>query len=69
MQDCERVSIGLDPEDRPIWGVKAIAEVLGLEERQAWYLVQTKRIPIGRAGSRIFSTARALKKTFAVEAQ
>lgn len=68
MHNCERVSLGLDPEDRPIWGVKAIAELLGLEERQTWYLVQTKRIPIGRAGSRIFSTPRALKKAFSVEA-
>jgi hypothetical protein len=62
------VSIGLDALDRPIWGARGIAEAIGADERKVWHLIRIGAIPVGRAGDRVFTTARALKATFRVEA-
>ena len=61
-------NIDLDPQDQPIWGAKAIAEAIHAPERKVWHLIRTKQIPINRCGDRIFTTLRALRKRFAVEA-
>jgi hypothetical protein len=50
MHNCERVGLGLDPEDRPIWGVKASRSYL--DSRSARLGISSdEEDPIGRAGS------------------
>jgi hypothetical protein len=56
----------LDPLDRPIWGVKAIAKVIHTDERKCWHLIRIGQLPVNRAGNRVFSTLRALQSRFAV---
>ena len=56
----------LDPLDRPIWGVKAIAKVIDTDERKCWHLIRIGQLPVNRAGNRVFSTLRALQSRFVV---
>jgi hypothetical protein len=58
----------IDPDDKPIMGVKNIAAALNLEERIVWHLVQTGQLTVGRKGKHIFATPRSLKADFKVEA-
>ena len=56
-----------DDLDRPIWGAAAIGEVLDLSERQTYHLLQTKKLPAKKIGSRHVSTKRQLLSAFTVE--
>jgi uncharacterized protein (DUF362 family) len=68
MQIYKLSTSAIDPDDKPIVGVKNIAGATGLEERQVWHLIRTKKLPHKRMGKHIVSTARALKAAFKVEA-
>jgi hypothetical protein len=48
-----------------IWGVKDVAAFIGQTERQAFYLVATGQIPIGKVGGRIVASRAALRARFA----
>jgi hypothetical protein len=56
----------LDPIDRPLWGVKAIAKAINTDERKCWHLIRIGQLPVKRAGGRVFSTLRALQSHFVV---
>ncbi|ORE94053.1 hypothetical protein ATO13_08266 [Stappia sp. 22II-S9-Z10] len=38
--------------ETPVWGVKAIAEVIGLSERATYVLVAEGKLPVKRLGRR-----------------
>ena len=38
--------------ERPVWGVKAIAEVIGLSERATYVLIAEGKLPVKRLGQR-----------------
>lgn len=43
-----------------LWGAKAIAEYLGLTERQVRYAEERGELPIGRSCGRLFASRRIL---------
>jgi hypothetical protein len=63
------------PTNRPvgsvdvIWGVAAIANVVGLNERQTSYLLQTGKLPGKKKGKHWISTISALKADLTVGGQ
>lgn len=50
----------LDPLDKPIFGLKAIAEAIGESERRTQYLAAKGYIPVSHAGRLTYSTLRRL---------
>lgn len=46
--------------DTPIWGAKAIGEVICRTARQTNHLAATKQIPVEKIGNRLVSTRRRL---------
>jgi len=56
----DTVSLGSDL----IWGVSALARELGKTERQAFHLVETKQIPVGKIGGRIVASRAKLRAHF-----
>ena len=63
---CDEAVAALDPLDRPIWGVKAIAKAIDTDERKCWHLIRIGQLPVDRAGDSVFTTLRALRSRFAV---
>jgi hypothetical protein len=53
-----------DDGDTPIWGVKAIGEVLGRSPRQTFHLLKHKRIDADKSGHLWVSTPRRLLSPF-----
>ena len=49
-----------------IWGVKAIAGVINRSERQTLYLLETGRLPAGKAGRQWYSAELRLRQHFAL---
>jgi hypothetical protein len=47
-----------------LWGVKAIAAYLGLNERQTHYQIENDVIPVKRQGRLIVASKSALRKHF-----
>ena len=43
-------------------GARAIAEELGLDPHQVYYLAENARLPIGRLGKNLIASRRALKR-------
>lgn len=43
-----------------LWGAKAIAEYLGLTERQVRYAEERGELPIGRSGGKLFTKKQIL---------
>ncbi|RAH99869.1 hypothetical protein DLJ53_19180 [Acuticoccus sediminis] len=50
-----------DNTERPVWGVKAIAEVIGLGEKATYYLVAEGKLPVKRVGKRHCAFPSALR--------
>lgn len=55
---------GLQPEEKPIWGVKAIADVIGRSERQTFYMLEKGLLPAEKIGKSWVSTLRKLRTRF-----
>lgn len=51
----------IEPQDKPIWGAKAIGEKIGLSERQAFYMLEKKLLPGEKVGRQWVSTLRRLR--------
>jgi len=49
----------------PVWGVKAIADVLNLSPRATYHLLETGRIPARKHGRKWASTVESLEQLFA----
>jgi len=49
-----------DDLDKPIWGAKKIATVIGRNERMTFHLLETGQLPVKKVGGRYVSTPRAL---------
>jgi hypothetical protein len=49
-----------------LWGAKAIASYLGLEERQAFYIAESGCLPIMRVGRKLVASKSALARHFGV---
>ena len=45
----------------PVWGAKAIGKVVGITERQAFYLLEKKLLPGQKVGNQHVSTKGQLK--------
>ena len=50
-----------DKTEKPVWGVKAIGEVIGLGERATYHLVAEGRLPVKRVGRRHCAYPSALR--------
>jgi hypothetical protein len=55
---------GLGPLDTPIWGVEAIARVIGRSPRQTLHLLSTGSLPGKSIGRRWMTTRRLLLGAF-----
>jgi hypothetical protein len=49
--------------DDLLHGAAEIAEFLGTNTREIYLLAQTKRVPIGRLGRKLFASKRALSRS------
>ena len=49
-----------EPEPKPIWGAKAIGEVIGKNRRQTFWLLQNGLLPARKVGSLWVSDRRVL---------
>jgi hypothetical protein len=65
---ADRASSELDPDDVPIWGSRAIGELVGLTPRQALYALEVGILPGDRAGRKWVSTPKRLRAKFSGEA-
>jgi hypothetical protein len=54
------MNIEISDLDRPVWGAKAIAEVVNRTERQTSYLLEKKLLPATKVGKLWTSTPRRL---------
>jgi hypothetical protein len=54
----------IDPQDRPIYGARAIGEALGLSEGRAYYALENGHLDgvVSRLGGRWCSTPRRLRR-------
>lgn len=59
-QECQPASIDV------IWGVSAIAKVVGLSERKTSYLLQTGKLPGKKKGRHWISTVSALREDLSI---
>jgi hypothetical protein len=64
MQDNEKAQKERLADDLLI-GAKAIAEELGIEPVQVYYLVKTKKLPIGKMGRDLIASRAKLKRAIA----
>jgi hypothetical protein len=46
------------PRDDLLWGAQAIADFLGIKLDQVYYLIRTKRLPIGKLGPKTVIASR-----------
>jgi len=51
-----------------LWGARAIGEFIGLSERQAFWLLEKKRLPARKIGRRFVASRDALKRYIESEA-
>jgi hypothetical protein len=62
-------TISDDPQlDRPIWGAKKIGELIGRNERQTFYLLETGKLDGTKVGQLWTSTRRRLNRSLGIEA-
>jgi hypothetical protein len=54
--------------DRPVWGAKAIGEVVNKSEKQAFYLLSRKLLPAEKIGESWVSTPRKLLHGIGIKA-
>ena len=52
-------------EDRLIWGVPAIAEVIDRTPRQTWHLLNSGLLPAKKVGAKWVATRGGLRQSFA----
>jgi hypothetical protein len=68
MSKTERTATNPYPEvslsDDLVWGIKGIAEELGLKPRQAFHLIENGRIPCGKIGDRVVGSRTKLRQAF-----
>ena len=57
-------NVGVRIADDLLDGIPAIAEFIGLEERQAYHLATTKRIPVFRLGRKVCAMKSSLRAHF-----
>ena len=55
---------GLEREEKPIWGVKAIAEVIGRSQRQTFYMLEKGLLPAEKIGKSWVSNLKKLRTRF-----
>jgi hypothetical protein len=68
----EEIDLVMDTKDGPsetladdlIWGIRGIADFLGIKERQAFYMAETRRIPVSQVGSRWVGSRSRLREHF-----
>jgi hypothetical protein len=56
--------IVIDALDRPIWGTKAIGEIIGKNPPQTLYLLQKSKLDADKIGDQWATTARRLLHKF-----
>ena len=54
----------LEWEEKPIWGVKAIAEVIGRSQRQTFYMLEKGLLPGEKIGKSWVSNLKKLRSCF-----
>jgi hypothetical protein len=58
----------VDPLDEPIWGARAIGEVIGRSEKSTYWLLDKGVLPATRVGKAWVSTRRRLRAAIGVSA-
>ncbi len=53
--------MNIEPQEKPLWGAKAIGDELGLPERKAFYLLEKGLLPARKIGRIWVSTRKQLR--------
>lgn len=51
----------MEPQEKPLWGAKAIGDELGLPERKTFYLLEKGLLPARKIGRIWVSTRKELR--------
>jgi hypothetical protein len=57
----EEPLMDMEPQEKPLWGAKAIGDELGLPERKAFYLLEKGLLPARKIGRIWVSTRKELR--------
>ena len=60
-------TLDVDPLDKPVWGVPAIAEIINRSERATRHLIQRQLIDVTKCGHLYTSTPRRLLAQLGVQ--
>jgi hypothetical protein len=63
MDVTDKEPVGQTLADDLLNGAAEIAAFLGTKPREVYLLAQTKRLPIGRLGRKLFASKRALSRS------
>ena len=55
------------PDETPVWGVKAIAAIVGLRPKQVYYLLESNALPAMKVGGRWAALPSRLRNVFTVD--